>query len=102
MRDLIKLKREWTAAEAEEWTKEDLFAAALGVVSFVAISFGTPYAFLLWPVGFLLLGAGVLAGVFMLWLIWPKLVAVSAEYEKKQRHYLEHLEKVMRWEDLDG
>ena len=96
------MKRQWTAAEADEWTKEDWIAAALGVVSFVAIAFGTPYAFLLQPVGFVLLAFGVLVGVLMLWIAWPKLEAVSAEYEKKQKHYLEHLEKVMRWEDPDG
>ncbi len=101
MRDLLKLKRHWTAAEADQWTKEDAIAAALGVLAFVAISFGTPYAFLLRPVGFLLFGAGVLLGALMLWVAGPKLDAVSREYEKKQRRYLEHLEKVIRWEELD-
>jgi len=69
MNRLLKLKRTWTAAEADEWTKEDVVAAALAVVCFVAVSFGTPYAFLLRPVGFLLLGGGILAGLVMLWLI---------------------------------
>ncbi len=97
----VAVKRTWTAAEADEWTREDAVAAALGVLSFIAIAFGTPYAFLLQPVGFALLGGGLLLGGLMLWIAWPKLDAVSSEYEKKQRHYLEHLEKVMKWEDLD-
>jgi len=101
MNRLLKLKRTWTAAEADEWTKEDVVAAALAVVCFVAVSFGTPYAFLLRPVGFLLLGGGILAGLVMLWLIRPKLDAVSADYEKKQARYLEKLEKVVKWEDVD-
>ena len=44
MNRLLKLKRTWTAAEADEWTKEDVVAAALAVVCFVAVSFGTPYS----------------------------------------------------------
>ena len=51
--------------------------------------------------GFLLLGGGILAGLVMLWLIGPKLDAVSADYEKKQARYLEKLEKVVKWEDVD-
>lgn len=96
------MKREWTPAEADEWSKEDFIAAALGVICFVAVAVGTPYAFLLRPVGFVLLGFGLLVGIVMLWIIDPKLEAVSADYEKKQKEYLEHLEKIMRWEHLDG
>jgi hypothetical protein len=96
------MKRKWTPAEADEWTKEDFLAATAGVLCFVAFAIGTPYAFLLQPVGFVLLGAGVLLGVVMLWIIGPKLEAVSADYEKKQKEHLERLEEIMRWEHLDG
>lgn len=99
---LIRLKRTWTAAEADDWSKEDVYAVALGVLCFVAVAIGTPYAFLLRPLGFVVLAAGVLFGVVMMWLINPKLEAVSAEYEKKQKRYLEDLERIVRWEDLDG
>lgn len=102
MSSLLKVKREWTAAEADDWSKEDVIAAGLGVVCFVAVAIGTPYAFLLRPVGFLLLAIGVAVGLLMLWIINPKLEAVSTEYEKRQKDYLEHLEKIMRWEHLDG
>ncbi len=102
MMSLIRLKRNWSAEEAEDWSKEDVFAVVLGVLCFVAVAIGTPYAFLLRPIGFLLLGAGVLFGVLMMWIINPKLDAVSAEYETKQKRYLEDLEKIVRWEDLDG
>lgn len=37
----------------------------------------------------------------MLWVIGPKLEAVSADYETRQKQYLAHLEKTMRWEHLD-
>jgi hypothetical protein len=102
MSSRFKLKRDWTAVEADDWTKEDFIAVGLGVICFVAVAVGTPYAFLLRPVGFVLLGAGALFGCLMLWIINPKLEAVSAEYEKKQKEYLDRLEKIMRWEHLDG
>jgi hypothetical protein len=102
MRDRLKLKREWTAAEADQWSKEDFVAVTLAVLAFVSIAIGTPYAFLLRPVGFALFLGGLAAGVLMLWIIGPKLDAVSAGYEKKQKRYLEDLEKRMRWEELDG
>jgi hypothetical protein len=96
------LRRRWTAAEADQWTREDAIAAILAVFSFTAIAVGTPYAFLLQPIGFLLLVLGVSVGGFVLWFIGPKLDAVSAEFEKRQRKYLENLERIMRWEDTDG
>jgi len=96
------IKREWTAAEADEWTKEDLIAAALGVLCFGTTAIGVPYALLLIPAGFALLAAAVLFGFLMLWVIGPKLNAVSAEYETRQKRYLEELERTMRWEDIDG
>lgn len=95
------MKRHWTPAEADEWSKEDLVAAALGVLCFVAVAVGTPYAFLLQPVGFVLLALGVVSGVGMWWIINPKLEAISADYETKQKEYLERLEKIIRWEHLD-
>ncbi len=102
MNSKLRLKRHWTTIEADDWSKEDFIAAGLGVLCFVAVAIGTPYAFLLRPVGFVLLGASALLGWVTLWIINPKLEAVSAEYETKQKEYLERLEKIMRWEDLDG
>ena len=97
----FKFKRSWTPAQAEEWTKEDAIAAALGVICFIAFSFGVPFAFLLRPTGFLLLGVALAAGTLMLRVIRPKLDAVSAEYEKKQAGYLARLEQLVRWEQAD-
>jgi hypothetical protein len=34
----------------------------------------------------------------MYWVIDPKLRAVSADYEEKQKQHLERLEKIARWE----
>jgi hypothetical protein len=41
---------------------------------------------------------GVALLLFMLWVIDPKLKAISEDYEVKQKHYLEDLEKMVRWE----
>jgi hypothetical protein len=46
---------------------------------------------------FLLIGI-ILTGV-MHWVIDPKLKAVSSEYEKKQREYIENLEKIVSWRE---
>jgi hypothetical protein len=45
------------------------------------------------------LGAGVVLMLVMLWIIDPKLKAISEDYEAKQKQYLEDLEKIARWED---
>jgi hypothetical protein len=66
------------------------------------VALGTTYAFLLNPMGFVLLGTGVALGGLVLWIIGPKLAAVSGEYEKKQAEYVEQLERIVRWEDGDG
>jgi hypothetical protein len=50
--------------------------------------------------GVLLLGAGILLTVAMHRIIDPKLKAISAEYEKKQKAYLEELDKIIRWEGV--
>lgn len=102
MRTKFGFRREWTAAAADAWTREDVAAVILGALSFALIALGTPYAFLLRPVGFLLLLLGVVSGVLLLWLVGPKIEAVSRDYEKKQKQYLEGLERMVRWEDTDG
>jgi hypothetical protein len=53
--------------------------------------------FLLWY-GFVLLGVGIVLLLLMLWIIDPKLKAISTDYEAKQKHYLEEVEKIERWE----
>jgi hypothetical protein len=96
------IKREWTPAEADTWTREDALAAILSVLAFILVALGTTYAFLLVPVGFVLLGAGVALGGLVFWIIHPKLDAVSREYESRQAEYVEQLERIVRWEDTDG
>jgi ABC-type transport system involved in cytochrome bd biosynthesis fused ATPase/permease subunit len=93
------IRRRWTAAEADLWTKEDYLTFILSPLVYVLFMIGTALSlFLLWY-GFLLLGAGVVLMLVMLWIIDPKLKAISEDYEAKQKQYLEDLEKIARWED---
>lgn len=95
-------KTEWTKEEAELWTKEDVIAAVLSAISFGGIIVGTVYSFLLMPVGFITLGLAILVGVLGVIVILPKMQSISREYEKRQAEYLKDLEKITRWEDIDG
>ncbi len=92
------IKRRWTAAEADVWTKEDYLTFVISPLVYVLLMIGTALSlFLLWY-GFLLLGVGLALMLLMLWIIDPKLKAISGDYEIKQKHYLEALEKIVRWE----
>ena len=46
-----------------------------------------------------MLAVSIILGVLMHWIIDPKLKAVSAEYEKKQKGYLDDLEASARWRE---
>jgi small-conductance mechanosensitive channel len=92
-------KRKWTPHEADEWTKEDLWAVILSPLSFIFITFGLAMSLFLMPVGFVLLFVGIAAAVLMFWIIGPKLKVISEDYEQKQRKYLESLERIQRWEE---
>jgi hypothetical protein len=52
----------------------------------------------LW-IGVVVLGFGLACAAVMYWIIDPKLRAISVEYEKRQKEYLDGLEKIVRWED---
>ena len=92
------IKRKWTADEAEEWTKEDLFACILSPLVYITIIIGTALSFLLIWTGFIILAIGIVIALLMFFIIDPKLKTMSEEYEKKQKSYLENLEKLERWE----
>ena len=92
------IKRRWTAVEADRWTKEDYLTFVISPLVYVLLMIGTALSLLLRWYGFLLLGAGVVLLLLMLWIIDPKLKAISESYEVKQKQYLEDLEKIVRWE----
>ncbi|MGW8267186.1 MAG: sodium:solute symporter family transporter [Longimicrobiales bacterium] len=92
------VKRTWTAAEAEEWTREDWMVIALSPVVMAFFMIGVAALLLLRPGGILMTGGAVLGSGLIYWIIDPKLRAVSAEYEQRQARYLEDLERGVRWE----
>ena len=92
------IRREWTTAEADEWTKEDWLAIILSPLAYVLIMLGIALSFLLlWP-GFVILAVGIVVTVLMHWIIDPKLKAISDEYELRQKEYIAELERTARWE----
>ena len=93
------IKRKWTASEADHWTKEDYLVFVISPIIYVLLAVGTMLSlFLLWY-GWVILAASLVLLLVMIWIIDPKLKAISEDYEQKQKHYLEDLEKIERWEE---
>jgi Na+/proline symporter len=93
------IKREWTAAEAEEWTREDWVAIVLAPVVYALVMVGVATALLGQLSGVAMLATGLGVGAVIYWVIDPKLRAISAEYEERQAEYLKDLERSMHWDD---
>ena len=92
------IRRQWTAKEADEWRKEDWIAILLSVLSYILLAIGSALSFLLLPIGFIVLGIGIIITLLMYWVIDPKLKTISEEYEKKQKDYLIQIEEIQKWE----
>jgi hypothetical protein len=91
------IRRKWTAEDADHWSREDWMAACFSVAAYMLIALGGALSLLAMTSGYLLLAAGVLAAWVMHLIIDPKLRAVSADYEKKQKEYIERMEELTRW-----
>ena len=91
------IRRTWTAAEADEWTREDWFVIVLSPICYFALTLGVALAFLLRWEGFAITAASIVLIVWMHWIIDPKLKAISEEYEKNQQEYLSELEDSVSW-----
>jgi len=91
-------RKDWSPAEADEWTIHDLLASVLSVVSYFLVAVGVAGALLLKVWGFVALAAGLVSIVLMFLIIDPKLKATSQGFEKKQQKFLEHIDKTTRWE----
>jgi uncharacterized membrane protein YagU involved in acid resistance len=96
---MFKIRRTWTAQEADQWTKEDWITIVASVLAYICLTLGVGLSLLLLWYGFVIFLLGIMLTIFMHWIIDPKLKMVSAEYEKQQAGYLEELEKKIRWED---
>lgn len=95
-------KKDWTAAEADEWTFHDFWAALLGVLAYILVTVGIIGAFLLQVWGFAAVILALILSLVMFFIIDPKLKAMSKAFDKKQDGYLEKLEQTNRWEKSDG
>jgi Na+/proline symporter len=93
------IKRTWTAAEAEEWTREDWMVIVLSPLVMAFFMIGVASLLLLRPGGIMMTLGAVVGTGLIYWIIDPKLRAVSAEYEQRQAAYLEDLERGVRWEE---
>lgn len=93
------IKRHWTPREADEWTKEDTIAVVISPLIYIMLMLGTALSVMLQWIGFVVLGVGVALLLFLFYVINPKLSAISDEYEKKQKHYMEELERTVKWEE---
>jgi hypothetical protein len=92
------IKRTWTAAEADNWSKEDVITWILSPLTYFLTALSTAFILLLRWYGFVLLAVDVILLIVMFRVIDPKLKAISTDYEHKQKKYLEDLEKIARWE----
>lgn len=93
------IRRKWTPAAADEWTKEDLITCILSAIAYTTLTVGFGMSLLLIPLGYVIFGVGLVSTLLMFLIIDPKLKTISDEYEKKQKDYIEHLERVTRWEE---
>ncbi len=91
--------KNWTPAEADEWTIHDVAGSLLSALSYVLIAVGVAGSLLFLWWGFVTLALGILSIWLMYRVIDPKLKAMSVEFEIKQKEYLEQAEKATRWEE---
>ncbi len=92
-------RKQWTAKEAEEWTKEDTIAVIISPIIYILLMIGCALSILTMWQGYVILGAGVVLLVVLVFVINPKLSAVSLGYEHKQKEYMDDLERRVKWED---
>ena len=93
------IKREWKADEADRWTKEDYLAFLISPAIYFLLVLGVAFSLLLRWYGWVLLGVCLVLLAALIWIIDPKLKAVSRDYEEKQKKYLEDLDRISRWEE---
>jgi membrane protein YdbS with pleckstrin-like domain len=93
------IKKEWTAQQADRWTKEDYLTFIISPVVYFLLALGVALSLLLLWYGWVILAASLILLVVMIKIIDPKLKALSEDYEIKQKEYLEDLERIERWEE---
>ncbi len=93
------IRRQWTAEQADDWSREDWIVVVLSPLTMAALMLGVTESLLLRPAGPWLL-AGAVGGIALIyWIIDPKLRAISTEYEARQARYAAELEQRLRWRE---
>lgn len=95
----LGLRRDWRPEQAESWTKEDWVAIIISPLAYALLMIGLALLLFLRLDGLIIFLLGVATTIFLHFVIDPKLKAISSEYEKKQREYLNRLELVVRWRE---
>jgi len=93
------IKKDWTAQQADRWTKEDYLTFIISPLVYILLALGVAFSLLLLWYGWIILGVSLILLLIMIKIIDPKLKAISEDYEMKQKKYLEDLEKIARWEE---
>ncbi len=93
------IKKEWTAQQADRWSKEDYLTFIISPVVYFLLALGVALSLLLLWYGWVILAVSLILLVVMIKIIDPKLKALSEDYEIKQKEYLEDLERIERWEE---
>jgi hypothetical protein len=91
--------KKWTPGEADEWTVHDWIAVIVSPLIYVLLTLGVMLSMLLVKAGFFLLASAIVLLVLLVRVINPKLDAISEGYEKRQKEYIEELERKVKWED---
>lgn len=92
-------RKDWTAHEADNWTKEDFWACVFSSLAYIFLMIGLAFCFLLPSLGILIFLLGLVFAYLMYRTIDSKLRVVSGEYEARQKEYLKSLDRIMKWED---
>ena len=85
----------------KEWSGIDLLACILSAVSYISILAGVTLLLLNQGSGYLLTALALISAAVMFLIIDPKLRRISADYEKKQKEYLEELDRIIEWKKTE-
>ena len=85
-----------------EWGWEEFIACILSALSYFTILAGMALILLNQWTGYLLTVIALACAAGMFLIIDPKLKRISEDYEKKQKGYLEELDRIIEWEEPTG
>jgi len=87
-----------TGKAGREWTTDDLLACVLSALAYFNGLAATALVVMGNLTGWILAVATVFELILMFKIIDPKLKNVSENFEKKQKQYLEELDRIVEWE----